>query len=92
MCIGCYEEHGSPRVMNDAVVAAAALIRNADHYGPLHIFVDDWNAEDSHIDFCAGEAEQRGTELDKQIIALVQPMSHDERLTALALAAGYIAG
>lgn len=56
MCQNCYEEYGSPAIINAAVREAAELVRQVfDHSvvgGNLHIVLDDWNIEDGSLHHC----------------------------------------
>jgi len=51
MCKGCWEEAGSPAIINTKTRAVAKLIDDVYSYsgagGNAHIVVDDWNLEDS---------------------------------------------
>jgi hypothetical protein len=103
MCHGCFEEYGSPAIFTDATREAARLIRETDgHSGYLHIVLDDWNLEDDHLEFCAGEiAKARAgfgdgrsspDELAREweIYETMRSMSLDERATAMAIADDYL--
>lgn len=94
MCCGCWKEAGSPRTDNEKVHALAARIEDIYDFGALHIIVDDWNLENSHIDFCEKEIE---TDLDssesekqkeREFLALMREMTLDERYSAFALQNG----
>lgn len=55
MCIGCYEDYGSP--MPDAVSSATIPLVEAVYEwsavgGNLHIVLDDWNIEDENLASC----------------------------------------
>ncbi|SRR5581483_441698 len=56
MCYGCWEDYGKPIIDTEAVSAAAAAVADVYEYactgGNLHIVLDDWNVEDSDLDFC----------------------------------------
>ena len=57
MCYGCWEEAGKPQIDTPAVVDAAAAVEAVYEHscvgGNLHIVLDDWNIEDSHLEFCS---------------------------------------
>ena len=67
--------------------------------GPLHIVVDDFNIEDSNLDFCEERLpfpiipeydDPAITRISSEIISLMRGMDARERTTVLALAHGYI--
>ena len=89
MCYGCYMKEGAPVLMTDAVKAIAPRIRDADSFGGLHIVVEDWNLEDEDIQWCVDRAEGI-TESERQLGRDMLALSFDERVTAMALADGYI--
>lgn len=88
MCEGCYEAYGRPKRITPAVLEAAPLLREADEFGALHIVVSDWNLEDEHIDFCGKQASI--TSAEQHLLDILKVMSFAERVTALALAEGYL--
>jgi hypothetical protein len=88
MCYGCWVEEGKLAVMSDAVLKAAPLIRAADDCGAMHIVVSDWNLDDDHIEFCKNY--ETATPEDVVLCDLMAAMTYDERLSAMALADGYI--
>lgn len=57
MCYGCWEEAGKPVIDTPAVraaaQAAAEVYEHACTGGNLHIVLDDWNIEDSNLEFCS---------------------------------------
>lgn len=56
MCLTCYEEYGSPKINNPLVRELSAAIDEIYEFSGvgsgLHIVLDDWNLEDSHVLFC----------------------------------------
>ena len=93
MCIGCYQEMGSPRIVNEATTAAARLVRRVYETHPGggagHIVFDDFNLEDDNIEWCI----ENGPSMDDQTMAALlafQPLTEDERASALALFEGWI--
>lgn len=56
MCYGCWEEEGSPAIVDDKTKAAAKLIEELyEHHcsgGYLHIVTDDYNLKQHNIDWC----------------------------------------
>lgn len=90
MCFQCWEEAGSPTIDTPAVRELAALFAGMDHYGPLHIIVDDWNVADDDIEFCATYTRNRPlTDDETAAIRLMRGMSKAERASALARADGF---
>lgn len=61
MCWGCWKDAGSPRDDSAAVKIAAQLVAALYDVegvgGLLHIAVDDFNLEDSHLADCRAEME-----------------------------------
>jgi hypothetical protein len=95
MCCGRYQEAGSPKIDNEKVRRLAALKPAIDEFGHLHIIVDDWNLEDSHIKFCRREVEQnskneseRERQEEREFLDLMATMSLDERYSAFAIEGG----
>jgi hypothetical protein len=102
MCSGCYEEYGRPEIDTGATRRAAELIaRVYDHAcmgGHLHIAVDDWNLESSHVAFCSGQIDSNKQDADAEQLAVereccdaLMALSLAERASALALHRGYLA-
>jgi len=64
MCCECWDEKGSPRIDNERVRAAQALIAAVYEYkasgGNLHIALDDNNLEDEHLEFCSRQIARGG--------------------------------
>jgi hypothetical protein len=57
MCYGCWEGHDKPTIDTPLVRAAAVAAADVYEYsgagGNLHIVLDDWNVEDSNLEFCS---------------------------------------
>jgi len=70
----------------------------SNHFGPLHIIVEDWNLDDDSIEFCSqDETMERHwsgpmSATDRALLDLLRPMTVTQRATALALADGYLNG
>jgi hypothetical protein len=56
MCVNCWIERGSPKIINEMTKALQPLIDDVyEHHGAgggLHIILDDFNVEDGHVTFC----------------------------------------
>lgn len=103
MCIGCYEERGSPTIINDRVLAAAALIgkvyERALAGGSAHAVIDDWNLDDHCIqwgldhqhDVNKGFEPRPEDELrvERECLEAMLALSEDERASALAINDGF---
>lgn len=102
MCIDCYQEAGSPCIINDNVIDAANLINInllLDSVGGYaHIVIDDWNLENEHIEYCIEAANKRSHSwvseasrlVSLQVLAKLKDLSLEERYTAMAIAEGII--
>lgn len=103
MCKSCWKQEGSPSLLTPVVQEAARAIAEVYRYSPsggrLHIVIDDWNAEDDDLAHCRHritteqptcyyEASQR--EAEAICLTLLEPMSLEERYSALALHDGFI--
>lgn len=94
MCEGCWHEEGAPRINNERVRLAAAAITAlyVDHLagGGLHIVTDDWNLEDSSVEFCERHMAEHGADAaERAALATLKPLSQAERASALALERGF---
>jgi hypothetical protein len=95
MCRQCWAGYGSPEIVNDQVLHAAALIRAVyedNSVGmPLHVQLDDWGIDGEwypwrgHKSKVSKECWTAAEELCK----LMPRMSLVERASALALCDGY---
>ena len=96
MCFGCYEEAGLPAVINERVLAAAAMTARVYEFsgagGGLHCQVDDWNLDDEHFDKYEPDdyvtADQALAE--RRCFDALKALSVAERHTALAIHDGYL--
>jgi hypothetical protein len=75
--MGCWEEEGRPFKMTDTVREWAPKFAEADHFGPLHIIVEDWNLEDDNIEYCRN-LPQSGP-ADIALCEALQAMTWEER-------------
>ena len=97
MCNACYIRYGSPSIVNERTRAAAALVdRIYDHScvgANAHIVTDDWNLEDSHIDWCLKEALAENYHqstpdqlaIEKAALESLRALTMDERASAMAI-------
>ena len=100
MCISCWREEGSHQIVNEKVKQAAELIGKIyeipeGSVGALaHIVVDDWNLDDTNIDFCLNLCKtfKQNNDKDRQIVEAcssalnaLKELSEPERYSALAL-------
>ena len=106
MCEACWAEYGRPTIVNEKTEAALALVRQVYDAlmggagGNLHIVLDDWNIENSSIEYC-----QRGhsdpawhgppmrwklTDVEVQCAVAFLGMTMDERASTLAKYDGMI--
>jgi hypothetical protein len=57
MCGGCWNDYGNPKIDTPAVREAAKAVDDVYQHscvgGNLHIVLDDWNIEDSNLEFCS---------------------------------------
>lgn len=104
MCVRCHEEAGCPTDWNDKIARAVPLIQTIYRHhvagGLLHIVLDDWNIEDSHVqwaaDYVTREKEQwqdsdpEMTAACVELAPLLVQMSESERASALAYVDGVI--
>ena len=86
MCYGCFEEYG-PAVVTPAAIAAAKLVDAVYEIHPVggraHVVVDDWNLDDSNIDFCLNEPEL--DEVCRTALLALKNLPMPERVAAMAL-------
>lgn len=103
MCLGCYQEHGSPAIVNnrtkEAARAVARVFERSPAGGNLHIVIDDWNLEDSSLDFCRnailtterdGGGDEESLAVQLECVELLRALSLEERVSALAIQRGFI--
>jgi hypothetical protein len=101
MCYKCYKENGKPKVVSEQTRNAAALVAKVYEAscvgGNLHIIVDDWNIQDSHIEFCKKAIEDNVHELtpteqqvERECLAALRSLDIAGRASALALHDGFL--
>lgn len=82
MCLGCWEDAGKPWFVSEEVKKWAPVFGQANHYGPCHIVVDDWNLEDDHIDFCLG---LKPNDEEIALLKALKAMTINERWTTAVM-------
>lgn len=102
MCYGCYEEAGSPAIINDKTKAAAVLVAEVYEYslvgGNAHIVVDDWNLKDDNILWCLDtalaenvhKADDEQLAAERACLEALLALTQAERASAMALHDGFI--
>jgi len=102
MCYGCYEDAGSPAIVNEKTKATAALVAKVYEFscvgGNAHNVVDDWNLKDHNIRWCLDEAlKENAHEADSEQLAAERAcleallaLTDDERASAMALHDGFL--
>lgn len=100
MCQNCYDNYGKPKIINTNTIEAARLISSIYDFslsgGYAHIVVDDWNLEDSHIDFCfrymetVEDADEVLLGVTRRALRRLKDLSMDERVSALAIHEGFV--
>lgn len=102
MCIGCWEKHGSPKIVNEKTTAAVDLIRavyDANSVGGnLNIVLDDFNVEDLDLEACRVFIDTYDdnqyqwycdAEAERACLNALLAMTVEERVSALAMYDGY---
>ncbi|MBE7201223.1 MAG: hypothetical protein INR70_25950 [Parafilimonas terrae] len=93
MCFNCFEdmrdEFGAVEI-TPAIVGAARLSTEANHHGPLHVTIEDYNCGNDSVAFCAAQKGDKWTDADRACLAAFQALDENQRTHALALADGYI--
>lgn len=97
MCRGCFEEYGSPSIFNEKTAEGARLVAALYEVncvgGAAHIVTDDWNVEDDNVQWCLDNLDkywQSELAEAKAVLEAFRAMTVDERVSALAINAGYI--
>lgn len=94
MCAGCWAEAGSPKIDNEKTRAAAAAIDRVYEFsgagGNLHIVVDDWNLEDSSLEWCkvnaiVSEQDDEKREAEMACYTALRELTEEERYSAMAI-------
>jgi len=106
MCASCWIDAGRPQTDTPEIRGAAALVAPVYGFscvgGNLHIVLDDWNLEDSHLDFCDEQIKKGGhtpiwgsepdspeqLEAEGKCLAAFRKLSEQDRYSAMALAEG----
>lgn len=101
MCKTCWEQEGSPSVINERTIKAAELINaiyeseDGGTGGYAHIVVDDWNLEDGSIDFSLNAISEGDLAADtanacNECLTFLKTLTYEERCSALAINDGFI--
>ncbi len=96
MCWTCFKEYTDAPVVNERVVAAYRMIRDAGedaHFGFLHIIVGDMNVDDWLFDLNnmkKNEEFANARPWERAIFRSLAALSEPERATAIAMEWGYI--
>lgn len=92
MCRGCWSEMGEPAHRNDRVRAAALSVARLYEVhgagGGMHIVTDDWNLEDSSLDFC--EHQRELDDRERRVLHALRDLTFKERGAALAMWEGFV--
>lgn len=101
MCYSCWEEKGSPKIVNDDVLKVAKLIEQVYNFnavgGNLHIVLDDWNIEARNIDWCLKKAipenyhehSDQELEIERKCATQMRKLPIKQRASALAIYDGF---
>lgn len=91
MCENCYERNGRPKP-SKAARAVVPLIEAVYDWncvgGTLHIVLDDWNLEKSHIDWCLKQPEI--TDDERKCGEALAALPLKQRAAALAVFDGFV--
>lgn len=98
MCRVCYENYGSPRIVNSRTLEAAANIKRVFEQsavgGNLHIVVDDWNLDDDNLQYgirnAKDDPDKEKGEVELACAELLMSMPMDERASAMAISEGWL--
>ncbi len=90
MCFNCYMADGAPRICTEATRRAHVLIAMADPFGPLHVVVEDENYDDENLEACRVAVYADGRPEEVACFEALVALSEDERVSAGAMASGYI--
>lgn len=71
-------ESGRPTIP-EVVADFARYYADNPTWGSLHIVLDDYNVEDSHVDFCISFAEQKGDTEGLRLAKILRSMSKTQR-------------
>jgi hypothetical protein len=99
MCANCWTERGGHKIVNERTIKAAELIQtvydseDGEAGGYAHIVVDDWNLDDSDIDFCLntkGSLPEETATACVECLNFLKALSYEERVSAMAIHSGHI--
>ena len=102
MCYGCYKEYGEPKIVNQKTIKGVELVKQIYSYNLVgsncHIVLDDFNIEDSDIDWCLNESldknihgsTKKQLEIERECLELFRYMTLGERASTLAMVEGWI--
>jgi hypothetical protein len=103
MCRGCWENYGSPAIVNARTVAAADKVARIYEFsmvgGDAHVVVDDWNLSDETVQWCLTEGmamnvhehtpEQKA--IVREALEALAALPLDERASAMAIFDRFVA-
>jgi hypothetical protein len=101
MCFGCWEERGSPKIVNEKTIDAVPLIEAVYEAnsvgGNLHIVLDDFNIDDCDLEACRRFIDNHEDDAltycdvvaERACLDAFVSMTVDERASALAMYDGY---
>jgi hypothetical protein len=96
MCVYCWEEYGSPKILNADVLKAVSFISAIYEFstvgGNLHVQLDDWNIDDEYWEQFSSfrdDATEEELKIERQCFETMGKLSVNERASALALYNGY---
>jgi len=102
MCYACYKKYGEPSIVSEATLKAAELVYAVYEFssvgGNAHIVLDDFNIEDSSIDWCLTEGLQTNIhehdagqlQIERECLECFKAMTVAERASTLAICEGWI--
>jgi hypothetical protein len=83
MCLGCWKDEGRPFKASDSAREWAPKFEAADHFGALHIVVEDWNLDDRSLQVCRDDSP---TPDEIALLDALKAMSWEERWACAILA------
>lgn len=98
MCEDCWSKYGKPTIDNQLVRQLRDAIEIVYGFNPaggsLHIILDEWNIEDSSIEFCERYIAENPTTVDedsfyRHVLSLLREATLEERASALAMYHGF---
>jgi hypothetical protein len=96
MCETCWTERGGHKIINEKTIKAAELIQaiydseDGGAGGYAHIVVDDWNLDDSSINFSLsaikkGDLSEDTGQACNECLTFMKGLSYEERVSAMGL-------